>query len=340
MKFIDEVAVTIRSGHGGPGKVSFRREKFVPRGGPDGGDGGRGGDIIIQASSHLKSLLDYHARKVYGAENGHPGDLQLMTGQNGQDLVMMVPPGTIVKTPDGEIIADLNTPDARVELLKGGRGGKGNAFFKSSINQAPNRAQPGEPGQTLDVVLQLKLLANIGIVGFPNAGKSTLISRISSAKPKIADYPFTTLIPNLGVVRIDPERSMVVADIPGLIPGAHKGVGLGIRFLKHVERTNGFIHLIDASGLSGRDPLEDFTAINLELKEYDNAYHEEGIRPLSERPQLVVLNKIDALSESDLEETVAKFRKAGVQVLSVSGATGQGIREMVFKTGELVFGNV
>lgn len=340
MKFIDEIAITIKSGHGGPGKVSFRREKSVPRGGPDGGDGGKGGDVIFQASPHLKSLLDYHARKVYSAENGQSGDGQMMTGAYGQDLILQVPPGTIVKTRDGEILADLDSSDARAELLKGGRGGKGNSFFKTSINQAPMHAQPGEPGESKDVILELKLLANIGIVGFPNAGKSTLISRISAARPKIADYPFTTLVPNLGVVRIDAERSMVVADIPGLIPGAHKGIGLGIRFLKHVERTSGFIHLIDASGMSGRDPLEDYTAINIELKEYDNAFHAENIKPLSERPQLVVLNKIDALPESDLNELVNRFKKTGVDVLSVSAVTGQGIRDMVFKAGELIFGNI
>jgi GTP-binding protein len=213
MKFIDEIAITIRSGHGGPGKVSFRREKFVPRGGPDGGDGGRGGNVIFQASPHLKSLLDYHAGKVYAAENGQPGELQLATGANGKDLILMVPPGTIVKTPEGEVLADLDSPDARIELLKGGRGGKGNAFFKTSTNQAPMHAQPGEPYEIKDVVLELKLLANIGIVGYPNAGKSTLISRISAARPKIAEYPFTTLVPNLGVVRIDPERSMVIEQI-------------------------------------------------------------------------------------------------------------------------------
>lgn len=339
MKFIDEVAIVVKSGHGGPGKVSFRREKFVPRGGPDGGDGGRGGNLIFQASPHLKSLLDFHPGKTYAAKNGNPGDLQLQTGANGEDMILYVPPGTIVRTPEGEILADLDSSDARVEFLHGGRGGKGNAFFKSSINQAPDYAQPGEPGETKEVVLQLKLLANIGIVGFPNAGKSTLISRISAAKPKIADYPFTTLVPNLGVVRMDAERSFVVADIPGLIPGAHKGVGLGIRFLKHVERTNGFIHLIDVSGVSGRDPLEDFDAINLELKEYDKAYHEEGIRPLSERPQIVVLNKIDAIPEADLNEIKGAFEKRGIATLAVSAATGQGIRDMIFKMGELVFGN-
>lgn len=339
MKFIDEIVITVRSGHGGPGKKSFRREKFVPRGGPDGGDGGKGGDVIFKASPHLNSLLDYRIRKTYAAADGAPGDMQMMTGAYGPDLILNVPPGTIIKTPDGEVLFDLDSPDAEVVLLKGGRGGKGNAFFKTSINQAPTHTQPGEPGETKEIKLELKLLANVGIIGFPNAGKSTLISRISAARPKIADYPFTTLVPNLGVVRIDAERTVVVADIPGLVPGAHKGVGLGIKFLKHVERTNCFIHLLDGSGMSGRDPLEDFDAINSELKEYDHLYNEEGITPLSERRQIVVLNKIDALPESDLNEVVGRFQKRGLNLLTISAATGQGLSDLLYKTGDMVFGN-
>lgn len=338
MKFIDEIEITVKSGHGGPGKKSFRREKFVPRGGPDGGDGGRGGDVIFRANPHLHSLLDFHIRKTYSAENGNPGDLQHMTGANGKDLVLEVPPGTIIKDSNGHILHDLDKPGAEVHFLKGGRGGKGNAFFKTSVNQAPTQTQPGEPGETREIKLELKLLASVGIIGFPNAGKSTLISVISSARPKIADYPFTTLVPNLGVVRVDAERTLVVADIPGLVPGAHQGVGLGIRFLKHVERTKCFIHLLDGSGMSGRDPLEDFHAINLELSQYDSLYNEDGIVPLSKRPQIVVINKIDALPDGDLNELMGRFRKAGIPALAISAATGQGIQELVYKIGEMVFG--
>lgn len=339
MKFIDEIVITVKSGHGGPGKKSFRREKFVPRGGPDGGDGGKGGDLIFKATPHINSLLDFRAFKTYAAPDGQPGGAQLMTGSNGENLVLKVPPGTIIKSLDGEILADLDAPDAELVFLKGGRGGKGNSFFKTSINQAPTHTQPGEPGETREIKLELKLLANVGIIGFPNAGKSTLISRISAARPKIADYPFTTLIPNLGVVRIDTERSVVVADIPGLIPGAHKGVGLGIRFLKHVERTNCFIHLLDVSGATGRDPLEDYYAINNELKEYDHLYNEEGVVPLSQRRQVIVLNKIDALAESDLNEFIGRFRQKDLDVMAISAATGQGIKELLFKIGDLIFGN-
>lgn len=339
MKFIDEVEITVKSGHGGSGKKSFRREKFVPRGGPDGGDGGRGGDVIFKTNPSLQSLLDLRVRRLYAAGNGEPGAQQLCTGANGEDLILEVPPGTLIKSPNGDVLMDLNEANMEVVFLKGGRGGKGNAFFKTSTNQAPTHVQPGEPGEEKEIKLELKLLANVGIIGYPNAGKSTLISHISAARPKIADYPFTTLVPNLGVVKIDTERSIVVADIPGLVPGAHKGVGLGIRFLKHVERTNCFVHLIDISGVSGRDPLDDYRDINAELKEYDGLYHEEGVTPLSQRSQIVVLNKIDSIQKNDLEEIVSKFRKQGLQPLCISAATGQGIQELIYKMGEMVFGN-
>jgi GTP-binding protein len=226
-----------------------------------------------------------------------------------------------------------------VVVARGGDGGFGNAHFKSSTRQTPRMAELGEAGEAFEAELELKLLADVGLVGFPNAGKSTLISRISSAKPKVADYPFTTLVPNLGVVRIDNERSIVVADIPGLIPGAHKGAGLGIKFLKHVERTSCFIHLIDISGMSARDPLEDYHAINAELKEYDSLYNEEGVMPLSSRKQVVVLNKIDSLSDADVFDIVARFKKSGIETLQISSATGQGIQELLYKIGDMVFGN-
>lgn len=340
MKFIDEIQITVKSGKGGPGKKSYRREKFVPRGGPDGGDGGKGGDVIFRANPRLLSLLDFRVKRIFKADDGAPGEAEHASGAAGPDLYLDVPPGTIIKTEAGEILADLNEPGMELVFLKGGRGGKGNAFFKTSVNQAPTHTQPGEPGESREIKLELKLLANVGIVGFPNAGKSTLISRISAARPKIADYPFTTLVPNLGVVRIDNERSLVVADIPGLIPGAHKGAGLGIKFLKHVERTSCFIHLIDISGMSGRDPLEDYYAINAELKEYDSLHdQEEGVMPLSSRKQVVVLNKIDSLADADVFDIVNRFKKAGTETLQISSATGQGIQELLYKIGDMVFGN-
>nr|BFD61258.1 GTPase ObgE [Bdellovibrio sp. CKG001]BFD64722.1 GTPase ObgE [Bdellovibrio sp. HM001]BFD68928.1 GTPase ObgE [Bdellovibrio sp. HAGR004] len=330
MKFIDEVRITLASGRGGPGCVSFRRESGLPRGGPDGGDGGKGGDVIIRTSRHINSLVDIRSNKRYAAQNGHMGMGRQKAGHDGEDLVMIVPKGTIFRNMDGEIIVDMTDIDEHV-LLKGGRGGKGNEFFKTSVNQAPDYAQPGEDGEEVEVKLELKLIADVGIVGFPNAGKSTLISRISAAKPKIADYPFTTLTPNLGVVKAGDYSTFVVADIPGLVKGAHAGVGLGIQFLKHIERTRLFIHLIDASGMSGRDPLEDYADINNELKMYDeNNKDKEGFFPLSTRPQFVVLNKIDTLSENELAKLKKKFKEAsGSEPYAISAVTGKNIKEFV-----------
>lgn len=330
MKFIDEVRITLASGRGGPGCVSFRRESGLPRGGPDGGDGGKGGDVIIRTSRHINSLVDIRSNKRYAAPNGHMGMGRQKAGHDGEDLVLIVPKGTIFRSMEGEIIIDMTDIDEHV-LLKGGRGGKGNEFFKTSVNQAPDYAQPGEDGEEVEVKLELKLIADVGIVGFPNAGKSTLISRISAAKPKIADYPFTTLTPNLGVVKAGDYSTFVVADIPGLVKGAHAGVGLGIQFLKHIERTRLFIHLIDASGMSGRDPLEDFADINNELKMYDeNNQDKEGFFPLSTRPQFVVLNKIDTLSENELTKLRKKFKEAsGSEPYAISAVTGKNIKEFV-----------
>lgn len=337
MKFIDEVSITIASGRGGAGCVSFRRESLLPRGGPDGGDGGKGGDVILRSSKHLNSLVDIKLNKRYAARPGQPGSGANMTGQNGEDLVLIVPEGTIVRNMDGEIIVDM-TGIGETTLLKGGRGGKGNTFFKTSVNQAPDRAQPGEEGEEMQVKLELKLIADVGIIGFPNAGKSTLISRISAAKPKIADYPFTTLTPNLGVVKVGDYQSFVMADIPGLVKGAHQGVGLGIQFLKHIERTRLFVHLIDASGMSGRDPLDDFEDINNELKMYDeNNQDKEGFFPLSTRPQFVVLNKIDTLSEEQLQKLKNSFKKkTGSDPYAVSAVSGKNIRELVIELGRQV----
>jgi GTP-binding protein len=330
MKFIDEVKITVSSGHGGAGKVSFRRDGMTPRGGPDGGNGGKGGDLIFKASRHVNSLLDIRNNKKFPAENGEPGSYMDCTGHNGEDMVIVVPEGTLVRNTEGEVLVDM-TGIKEYTLLRGGRGGKGNTFFKNSVNQAPEHAQPGEEGAQLDVKLELKLIADVGIIGFPNAGKSTLISRISAAKPKIADYPFTTLTPNLGVVKSGEFSSFVVADIPGLVKGAHLGVGLGIQFLKHIERTRFFIHLIDSSGLSGRDPVNDYEDINNELKMYDAKNSEkEGFFSLSGRPQFVVLNKIDTLSEDELRTLKSTFKKkTGVEPMVISAFTGKHIKELV-----------
>lgn len=330
MKFIDEVKITLASGRGGPGCVSYRRESMMPRGGPDGGDGGKGGNVIIRTSRHINSLVDIRQNKKYSAQSGQMGMGRQKAGQDGEDFVLIVPQGTILRTLEGEIIVDMTDIEEYV-LLKGGRGGKGNEFFKTSVNQAPDYAQPGEEGEELEVKLELKLIADVGIVGFPNAGKSTLISRISAAKPKIADYPFTTLTPNLGVVKAGDYSSFVVADIPGLVKGAHEGVGLGIQFLKHVERTRFFIHLVDASGMSGRDPLQDFQDINYELEMYDkNNQDKEGFFPLATRPQFVVLNKIDTLSETQLMKLKKQFKElTGTEPFAISAVTGKNIKEFV-----------
>lgn len=338
MKFIDEVKISIASGKGGPGAISFRREAMVPRGGPDGGDGGKGGDVILSVNRGLNTLVDYKSNKKYAAKNGHQGEGMNCTGPNGDDLILEVPPGTLVRSPDGEILVDLTNVE-RFVILKGGRGGKGNAFFKTSVNQAPEKAQPGEPGQELEVVLELKLIADVGIIGFPNAGKSTLISRISAAKPKIADYPFTTLTPNLGVVKAGEFRSFVVADIPGLIKGAHTGAGLGIQFLKHIERTRLFVHLIDVSGMTASEPAQDYADINYELKMYDETNKDkEGFFPLCERPQLVVFNKIDTLSPDELEKKVRDFtKKTGVKPFVISAVTGKNIDQLVFDISGRIF---
>lgn len=337
MKFVDEVEIFIASGKGGPGCVSFRREAKVPRGGPDGGDGGRGGSVIFEVSNRLHSLLDLRYKRIYKAGNGHQGEGSRCTGQDGEDMIVKVPPGTVVRNEDGHVMADLKEGD-RIVLLKGGLGGKGNWFYKSSVNQAPEIAQKGMPGEEAQVKLELKLLADVGIIGFPNVGKSTLISHISKAKPKIADYPFTTLTPNLGVVRYGDDASFVVADIPGLISGAHQGVGLGQQFLKHIERTKIFAHIVDVSELSGRDPLVDYDEINNELLMYDKS--QEGqlqFDPLAERPQIVALNKCDSVEEERLCEIEDLFKEKGVETLRISAATGMNLKKLIYKMGDVVF---
>lgn len=328
-KFIDEAVILTASGHGGPGAVSFRREKHIPRGGPDGGNGGRGAHVILKGDKRLASLMDFRYKKQYLAPRGAHGEGKNKSGKDGEDLILRLPLGTIVKDEEtGEILIDITEDGTEYTCLKGGRGGKGNTFFKTSTNQAPQHAQDGEDGEELELKLELKLLADVGIIGYPNAGKSTLISRISAAKPKIADYPFTTLIPNLGVVEFG-DFDFVVADIPGLIEGASTGKGLGFQFLKHIERTKLFIHMIDLSPATGRDPKEDFKVINGELKNFNEE--------LSHRQQVIALNKSDVVGEEeDLAELKKYFEGTGLRVFVISSATGLGLGDLVNYVGKLV----
>lgn len=337
MKFVDEVSITVSSGQGGAGSVSFRRESMDPRGGPDGGDGGRGGHVIFRATSQLNTLIDYRFKKKFFAPRGGGGGARNMTGADGEDMILPVPPGTVVRdTETGAVLLDL-AEEGDTVFLKGGRGGKGNWFFRTSVNQAPDRAQPGEAGELREITLELKLIADVGVIGYPNAGKSTLISAVSAAKPKIADYPFTTLVPNLGVVRANDEQSFVMADIPGLVPGAHKGVGLGTQFLRHIERTGLFIHLVDASGAGGRDPYQDYLDITKELIEYDRSKEgDEEYRPLATRDQLVVLNKSDAIDEDEMLQLQSRFKKNGIETMAISAASRKGLRELVIEIGKRV----
>jgi GTP-binding protein len=321
VKFIDETFITVTSGDGGNGCVSFRREKFIPRGGPDGGNGGRGGHVILRSSSRRRTLYPFRYRHVFKAARGANGQGNRKTGKNGRDVVIEVPVGTVVRQAEGaEILKDFGRDRESFIVLEGGRGGKGNHHFKSATHRTPRFAQPGEPGQTLNLKLELKLLADVGIVGFPNAGKSTLIRAISSARPKIADYPFTTLAPSLGVVQAGTDEPIVVADIPGLIEDAHKGAGLGTRFLKHIERTRVLLHLIDASVLDPAQPLESYQSLNRELSFYSLS--------LSAKPQLVVLNKMDL---PGTEALARAFQTAltGVRVLRISAAARGGLRELI-----------
>lgn len=338
MKFVDEASIIVSSGKGGAGAISFLREAMTPRGGPDGGNGGRGGHVVFRVNPQLNTLLNYRFKKRIVAPNGSPGGNRNMTGPDGPDLILEVPAGTIVKDDEGNLLLDLSEP-GDVVFLEGGRGGKGNWFFRSSVNQAPDKAQPGEEGQERSIRLELKLIADVGVIGYPNAGKSTFISRISAARPKIADYPFTTLTPNLGVVRVDDERSMVVADIPGLVPGANEGVGLGMQFLRHIERTSCFIHLIDASEVSGRNAVQDYRDILHELAEYDKSKPDDpDYRPLMSRSQVVVLNKIDAVPVERVEELKRALEREGAaKPRAISAVTGQGVSELVFEAGRIVF---
>ena len=324
--FADRAKIVIRSGKGGDGHVSFRRELFVPDGGPDGGDGGKGGDVIFEVDEGLNTLAEYRHRRKFSATDGEPGKKKRMHGSNGEDLVLRVPEGTVVKdAASGQVIADLSGACRRQVVLKGGRGGSGNMHYATSTMQAPRYAQPGQDAKELEVLLELKVIADVGLVGFPNVGKSTFLSRVTNAKPKIANYPFTTLTPNLGVVDLD-DSGFVIADIPGLIEGASEGVGLGHEFLRHIERTKVMIHIVDAASVEGRDPVEDIRKINAELEAY-----QEG---LAARPQVIAANKIDALvPEEGDEDPVRRLRDAfepqGIPVFPISAVTGQGVTELL-----------
>jgi GTP-binding protein len=326
--FVDEVDIHVAAGHGGRGALAFRREKFIPRGGPSGGDGGPGGSVFLVANPNLNTLLNYRFQKIFSAGRGGHGEGSNRTGKTGTDIELEVPVGTVVyeRQEDGEHVqvADLTEGGQRVLLAKGGLGGHGNASYATSTNRAPRRTQPGLPGEEKDLRLHLKLLADVGLVGFPNAGKSTMISRISAARPKIADYPFTTLAPNLGVVGLSGERSFVVADVPGLIEGAHEGHGLGHRFLSHLERTKVLVHLVDVSSLTGRDPVSDYDVIMRELELFPGR-DATGER-LLEKPILAAANKIDALDEPErLARLQAHLTHLGVPLYEVSAVTGQGV---------------
>src|SRR5580765_2827431 len=328
--FVDEVDIHVAAGDGGRGCLAFRREKFVPRGGPSGGDGGHGGSVFVVASPHTNTLINYRFHPELTARRGGHGEGSNCTGQSGEDLELAVPIGTLVYEKIGnpdepfKLLADLSTEGQRVLVARGGRGGMGNAHFATSTNRAARKVQPGEPGEEKDLRLELKLLADVGLVGFPNAGKSTLIARISAARPKIADYPFTTLTPNLGVVRLSDDRSFAVADVPGLIEGAHRGQGLGHQFLRHLERTKVLVHLVDVSGASGRDPAGDLDTVRKELELFQPT--------LAAKPQIVVANKMDAVdpdNDAALKALEKRAKKLKLPFLKVSGVSGQGVRELL-----------
>lgn len=328
--FIDEVTIYVKAGRGGNGCISFRREKYVPKGGPDGGDGGKGGDVIAVAIDHMNTLVEQYYNQHYRAEDGEHGQGKNMHGRNGRDAIVRVPVGTLIYDAEtGELIGDLDTVGKSVVLARGGIGGRGNARFKSSTNRAPRVAEKGEPGEERKIRLELRLIADAGLVGYPNAGKSSILSRVSDAKPKIADYPFTTLSPVLGVVRVDEGKSFVLADIPGLIEGAHSGVGLGDEFLRHITRTRVLLHVVDVASVDGRDPIEDYKNINKELHLYDPK--------LSELPQIVVANKIDLPSAKDGLKKLQKFlSKKDIKLIPVSAVTGQGLKELIYETYNII----
>ena len=329
--FADSAKIYIRSGKGGDGHVSFRRELFVAAGGPDGGDGGRGGDLIFEMDEGLNTLNDFRHVRKYFASDGEPGGNRRCHGKDGMDMVVKVPPGTVVKDAEtGKVITDINYENPREIVLKGGRGGKGNQHYATATMQVPQFAQPGKPGKELTVLLELKMIADVGLVGFPNVGKSTFLSRVTNAKPKIANYHFTTLNPNLGVVDLDGGDGFVIADIPGLIEGASEGIGLGHEFLRHVERTKVMIHMVDAASTEGRDPIEDIKVINAELASYNEA--------LAERPQVIAANKIDVFYGDEGDKVIQKlkdtFEPQGIKVFPISAVSGKGVKELLYYVKE------
>ena len=331
--FADRARIIIRSGKGGDGHVSFRRELYVPNGGPDGGDGGRGGDVIFEIDEGQNTLGDYRHRRKYKAEDGQEGGKKRCHGADGKDVVLKVPEGTVIMDAEsGKVIADMSGENRRQIVLKGGRGGKGNQHYATATMQVPKYAQPGQPAQELEVLLELKVIADVGLVGFPNVGKSTFLSRVTNAKPKIANYHFTTLNPNLGVVDLGEKQGFVIADIPGIIEGASEGVGLGIEFLRHIERTKVLIHIVDAASTEGRDPIVDIEAINKELRQYNEE--------LASRPMVIAANKCDALYGEDYETVIQllkdEYEPKGIKVFPISAVSGKGVEELLWYVNKLV----
>lgn len=331
--FADTAKIYIKSGKGGDGHVSFRREKFVPDGGPDGGDGGKGGDVIFVVDKGLNTLNEFRYIRKFCAQDGEDGKNKRCTGNNGEDLIIKVPEGTILREAEsGKIVADMSHGNERQLILKGGRGGKGNIHYATSTMQAPKYAQPGQAAQELDIILELKCIADVGLVGFPNVGKSTFLSRVTNARPKIANYHFTTLNPNLGVVDLEGGKGFIIADIPGLIEGASEGIGLGHQFLKHIERTKVIIHIVDAASVEGRDPIDDIKKINKELESYNPE--------LLKKPQIIAANKIDVLYGDEKTEAINKlteaFKEDNIRVMAISAVSGEGVKELLYAVKEML----
>ena len=330
--FADRARIYVRSGKGGDGHVSFRREKYVPSGGPDGGDGGNGGSVILEIDDGLNTLTDYRHVRKYHAQDGENGNKRNCRGKSGEDLILKVPEGTVVKEAEsGKVIVDMSGENRRFVLLTGGRGGNGNQHYATSTMQAPKYAQPGQPAKERELLLELKVIADVGLVGFPNVGKSTFLTQVSNARPKIANYHFTTLNPHLGVVDLADAKGFVIADIPGLIEGASEGVGLGYEFLRHIERTKVIIHIVDAASTEGRDPVEDIYAINKELEAYNP--------DIAKRPQVIAANKTDMIYEGDLDQVLKlkeEFEPKGIRVFPISAISGKGIRELLYYVREML----